>query len=312
MRYGFLVETYETERLKVLGVWSMFRDEDLPVRPHATDRRGRSVHEQMVHQCVSEDLWFRTMLGIGVSVSALPEIEGRLDFIKRYATSSAVIGYRVWTLRCGALQVRCDGGGARSQQVGDHGVGVALALGGGADEGGEDLLCGGAPPGAIAAADCGPAWRPGRFGAALSGFANGAAWRQPARRGGVKLPLQPRILVFQPFVALVQPRILALEPVAFVLDALKVAAQSLGPFVPRGLGSLLPVSMSSHTVLMPYLRQEYPRKMDPRPQPGNQLQTLNAGVSHFLTFTAGDCYCAAALQVCALAINEARPSVPNS
>ena len=89
MRYGFLVETYETERLKVLGVWSMFRDEDLPVRPHATDRRGRSVHEQMVHQCVSEDLWFRTMLGIGASVSALPEIESRLDFIKRYAASSA-------------------------------------------------------------------------------------------------------------------------------------------------------------------------------------------------------------------------------
>ena len=89
MRYGFLVETYETERLKVLGVWSMFRDEDLPVRPHATDRRGRSVHEQMVHQCVSEDMWFRTMLGIGTSVSALPEIESRLDFIERYAASSA-------------------------------------------------------------------------------------------------------------------------------------------------------------------------------------------------------------------------------
>ncbi len=89
MRYAFLVETYETERLKVLGVWSMFRDEDLPVRPHATDKRGRSVHEQMVHQCVSEDLWFRTMLGIGTREPALPEIEKRLDFIERYATSSA-------------------------------------------------------------------------------------------------------------------------------------------------------------------------------------------------------------------------------
>ena len=89
MRYEFLVETYETERLKVLGVWSMFRDEDLPVRPHATDRRGRSVHEQMVHQCVSEDLWFRTMLGIEASVAALPAIESRLDFIQRYAASSA-------------------------------------------------------------------------------------------------------------------------------------------------------------------------------------------------------------------------------
>ena len=89
MRYEFLVETYETERLKVLGVWSMFRDEDLPVRPHATDRRGRSVHEQMVHQCVSEDLWFRTMLDIGTGVSALPETESRLGFIERYATNSA-------------------------------------------------------------------------------------------------------------------------------------------------------------------------------------------------------------------------------
>ena len=89
MRYGFLVETYETERLKVLGVWSMFRDEDLPVRPHATDRRGRSVHEQMVHQCVSEDLWFRSMLGIEVGLPALPEAERRLAFIERYAACSA-------------------------------------------------------------------------------------------------------------------------------------------------------------------------------------------------------------------------------
>ena len=43
MRYQFLVGTYETERLKVLSVWSMFRDGDLPIRPHATDTRGRSV-----------------------------------------------------------------------------------------------------------------------------------------------------------------------------------------------------------------------------------------------------------------------------
>ncbi len=55
MRYDFLVETYETERIKVLSVWSEFRDEDLPFRPNAKDSRGRSVHEQMVHQCVSED-----------------------------------------------------------------------------------------------------------------------------------------------------------------------------------------------------------------------------------------------------------------
>ena len=66
MRYDFLVETYETERIKVLSVWSEFREEDLPVRPNAKDPRGRSVREQMVHQCVSENLWFMNMLGIDV------------------------------------------------------------------------------------------------------------------------------------------------------------------------------------------------------------------------------------------------------
>src|SRR5438445_8064942 len=88
MKYGFLLQTYETERIKVLSVWSEFRDEDLPVRPRPGDPRGRSVHEQMVHQCVSEDLWFRTMLGIDVSAPPLPKQETRLEFIKRYAEDS--------------------------------------------------------------------------------------------------------------------------------------------------------------------------------------------------------------------------------
>jgi uncharacterized damage-inducible protein DinB len=88
MRYGFLVETYATERIKVISVWSEFRDDDLPVRPHPNDPRGRSVHEQMVHQCVSEDLWFRTMLGIDVDAPPLPKQETRLQFMKQYAEDS--------------------------------------------------------------------------------------------------------------------------------------------------------------------------------------------------------------------------------
>ena len=88
MRYQFLIDTYETERLKVLSVWSMFRDGDLPTRPHATDTRGRSVLEQMAHQCVSEDLWFRTMLCVDVSAPPLPEQDNRLGFILRYAEDS--------------------------------------------------------------------------------------------------------------------------------------------------------------------------------------------------------------------------------
>ena len=44
MRYDFLIDTYDTERVKVLTVWSEFRDDDLPVRPASGDARGRSVH----------------------------------------------------------------------------------------------------------------------------------------------------------------------------------------------------------------------------------------------------------------------------
>jgi uncharacterized damage-inducible protein DinB len=96
MQYEFLVESYASERVKVLSVWSEFQDEDLTLRPNPTDPRGRSVHEQMVHQCISEDLWFRNMLGIDVHAPPLPARETRLEFIKRYAEDS---GKRLGILR---------------------------------------------------------------------------------------------------------------------------------------------------------------------------------------------------------------------
>jgi uncharacterized damage-inducible protein DinB len=89
MTYGFLVDSYGTERIKVLSVWSEFTDEDLPKRPRADDPRGRSVHEHMVHQCVSEDVWFRTMLGVDIGAAPLPQAETRIEFIRRYAEHSA-------------------------------------------------------------------------------------------------------------------------------------------------------------------------------------------------------------------------------
>jgi uncharacterized damage-inducible protein DinB len=88
MRYDFLVETYDTERIKILSVWSEFRDTDLSVRPKSDDPRGRSVREQMIHQCVSENLWFKSMLGIDVGAPPLPQQESRLEFIKRYSEDS--------------------------------------------------------------------------------------------------------------------------------------------------------------------------------------------------------------------------------
>jgi hypothetical protein len=96
MHYDFLVDTYETECIKVVSVWSEFRDEELPVRPRRDDPRGRSVHEQMVHQCVSEDLWFRNMLGIDVAAPPLPQPETRFAFMQRYAEDS---GKRLTALR---------------------------------------------------------------------------------------------------------------------------------------------------------------------------------------------------------------------
>ena len=77
-------------------MWSEFTDTDLPVRPRPYDPRGRSVHEHMVHQCVSEDTWFRTMLGIDVGAPPLPQEETRIEFIRRYAEDS---GKRLAILR---------------------------------------------------------------------------------------------------------------------------------------------------------------------------------------------------------------------
>jgi uncharacterized damage-inducible protein DinB len=89
MKYDFLTDSYATERVKVISVWSMFQDEELPVRPNPSDARGRSVHEQMVHQCVSENYWFKEILGIDVSAPPLPKREVRWEFMWQYAEDSA-------------------------------------------------------------------------------------------------------------------------------------------------------------------------------------------------------------------------------
>lgn len=96
MEYDFLVDTYETERLKTLSVWSTFRDEDLPIRPHPLDKRDRNALEHMVHQCMSENRWFCNMLCIDAGAPPLPQPETRIEFIKRYAEDS---GKRLNALR---------------------------------------------------------------------------------------------------------------------------------------------------------------------------------------------------------------------
>lgn len=101
MRYQFLLETYSTEIVKVLSAWSMFDDADLRRRPRSDDPRGRNFLEHMVHQSVSEDLWFKTMLGIHVTENPLPAEEARLAFIEAYARNSG--------LRLAALSEKDEG-----------------------------------------------------------------------------------------------------------------------------------------------------------------------------------------------------------
>jgi uncharacterized damage-inducible protein DinB len=84
--FDFLVETYRTERLKTLGVWSQVPDERMRFRP---EPRARTPLEHMVHQCVSEDTWMKNMLGIAVTRSALPAEETRAAFIEHYGACSA-------------------------------------------------------------------------------------------------------------------------------------------------------------------------------------------------------------------------------
>jgi len=84
--FSFIPDTYDTERLKTLTVWSQVPDEHMGFRPEA---RARSPLEHMVHQCISEDGWMRTMLGIDVGVPALPAEETRLTFLAHYASVSA-------------------------------------------------------------------------------------------------------------------------------------------------------------------------------------------------------------------------------
>ena len=83
--FSFFADTYDTERIKILSVWSQFAEDDLGFRPAEL---ARSPLEHMVHQCVSEDVWMRTMLQIHTDLPALPAQETRAEFLAHYAAAS--------------------------------------------------------------------------------------------------------------------------------------------------------------------------------------------------------------------------------
>ena len=53
-----------------------------------SEPRARTPLEHMVHQCMSEDAWMTSMLGISVARPVLPAEETRLAFLIHYADTS--------------------------------------------------------------------------------------------------------------------------------------------------------------------------------------------------------------------------------
>lgn len=83
--YGFLLDTYETEVLKIVGIWSAFPDSAMDHRPAV---RSRSVLEQMEHQVQSEGRWMPAMLGIDTGDPNPPQ-RTKQGFIEKYGADAA-------------------------------------------------------------------------------------------------------------------------------------------------------------------------------------------------------------------------------
>ncbi|MEZ6196689.1 MAG: DinB family protein [Planctomycetota bacterium] len=83
--FDHILDTWETERLKTLALWSQIPDHDLDHRP---EPRARTPREHMIHQCQSEDGWLKGMLGIDVGLPVLPDSTERRPFLEHYALAS--------------------------------------------------------------------------------------------------------------------------------------------------------------------------------------------------------------------------------
>ncbi|MGH9717750.1 MAG: DinB family protein [Candidatus Acidiferrales bacterium] len=84
--YSFLVDTYETEILKITGTWSAFSDDALSFRPAP---KSRSVLEQMEHQVRSEGHWMAAMLGIDTG-DPNPAEQTVRGYVEQYRADAAL------------------------------------------------------------------------------------------------------------------------------------------------------------------------------------------------------------------------------
>jgi uncharacterized damage-inducible protein DinB len=83
--YIFLLDTYDTEILKIIGIWSAFPDDKLDFRPSP---RSRTALEQFEHQVQSEGRWMTTMLGIDTG-DPNPAEKSKRAFIEKYRSDAA-------------------------------------------------------------------------------------------------------------------------------------------------------------------------------------------------------------------------------
>lgn len=82
--YAFLLDTYETEILKTVGIWAAFPETSMEFRPAA---KSRSVIEQFEHQVQSEGRWMREMLGIDTG-DPNPAKRTKAGFIEKYSADA--------------------------------------------------------------------------------------------------------------------------------------------------------------------------------------------------------------------------------
>ena len=82
--YEFLLDTYETEILKIVGIWKVFPESAADFRPAP---KARSVIEQFEHQVQSEGRWMREMLGIDTG-DPNPATRTPPAFVAKYRTDA--------------------------------------------------------------------------------------------------------------------------------------------------------------------------------------------------------------------------------
>ena len=82
--YEFLLDTYETEILKIVTIWSAFPDSAMDFRPSP---KSRSVREQMDHQVQSEGRWMPNMLGVDTGDPS-PKEKTKQGYIEKYRSDA--------------------------------------------------------------------------------------------------------------------------------------------------------------------------------------------------------------------------------